>query len=156
MEKILLTIKDGYGNSVPSAILVQKDGLLYLWNITCISSRAHGLGNCECVNHPATMEWPISTAEVINKFGVEALDGFEEPGTEQIIFDAFGVEMADLETFCRISYYLGSNPLPILRARTEIPVVFGEEPDLLIFPEEKPRTKVFIVNSHGEIFVREA
>ena len=153
-QRILNTVMDGYGEETPVAILSQEGGMLRLWEVTCLSSKAHNLGNCECINHDATMEVPISTAEVINKFGVEALDGFEEPSTEQIIFDAFGVEMADLETFCRISYYLGSNPLPILRARTEKEVVFSENPEIQAFPEEEQESIVFLVNGHGEIFVR--
>ena len=64
--------------------------------------------------------------------------------------------MATLKTFCRIFYKIGGNPLPALRKQYNVPIVFGEDPDMLIFPEEKPGTKIFIFNSRGEIAVRDA
>ena len=155
-QKILSTTMDCYGEETPTAVLIQKEGLLYLWEVMCLSSKAHNLGNCECINHEATVEDPISTADVIQRFGIEALDGFEAPGREQLIFDAFGVEAAELETYLRLSYNFGSNPLPGLRDATGNRIVFGEDPDLLVFPEEEPGTKIFVVNSRGEISVREA
>ena len=153
MEKVLHTITDCYGEETPTAVLIQEDGLLRLWEINCYSSINYNLGSCYCVSHDAASERPVSTNEVIQRFGSDALDGFDEPSEAQIIFDAFGIEINELETYLKVSYRIGANPLPALRKRTEIPVVFGEEPDLLIFPEEKPGTKVFIVNSHGEISV---
>ena len=71
------------------------------------------------------------------------------------MFDAFGIEKDELETYLRVAYRLGSNPLPALRRVYDLPIVFGEDPDMLIFPEEKPGTKIFIVNSRGEIAVRD-
>jgi len=153
MEKVLNKVTNCYGDEIPSAVLYQEGGQFYLWEINCFSALHHNLGNCHCVNHPASIDDPVSTNEVIQRFGSDALDGFDEPSEAQIIFDAFGIEINELETYLKVSYRIGANPLPALRKRTEIPVVFGEEPDLLIFPEEKPGTKVFIVNSHGEISV---
>lgn len=155
MEKILTTTTDCYGEDTPIAVLKQEGGMLRLWEVNCLSSQDHGLGNCRCVNHAATSEVPISTNEIIQRFGVEALDGFEEPGREQIIFDAFGIEAQELETYIKVSYELGLNPLPALRNITDNPIVFSEEPNLLHFPDEEPGTVIFIVNSRGEISVRE-
>lgn len=154
MEKILSTITDCRGNETPVAILSQIGGQLYLWEINCLSSSAHGLGNCLCANHQPTTETPVSTAEVISRFGVEALDGFEEPGVEQLVFDTFGVEIDELETFLRVSYSLGANPLPVLRKKTKAPVVFSENSELLTFPEEEPGTTIFVINSHGYLSVK--
>ena len=75
--------------------------------------------------------------------------GKENDMTEQKVFDAFGVEINELETFLRVSYMLNVNPLPILRRVTEFPVVFSENTVGLTFPEKEPGT--FVVNSHGEI-----
>ena len=156
MEKVIRTIENQYGNEIPAAVLIQREGLLYLWEINCYSSLHHGLGNCHCVNHPVSVEDPISTEEVVARFGIEALDGFEAPGREQLVYDAFGVEAGELEKYLEISYFLGTNPLPVLRKKTKAPVVFAEEPERLTFPEEEPGTKIFVVNSRGEISVREA
>lgn len=156
MEKVLSTTENGYGEKISTAVLFTKGGLLHLWEVNCYSAIDLGLGNCLCNNHPMATETPVSTAEVIQQFGEEALDGFDTQNDAQLVFDAFGIEIDELETYLKVSYRIGANPLPALRKRTEIPVVFGEEPDLLIFPEEKPGTKVFIVNSRGEISVREA
>ena len=148
-EKVVNTVVDCCGNEIPSAILYQEGGLLYLWEIACLSSSAHNLGNCQCINHNATEEVPVSTQYVIERFGSEALDGFEAPGTEQAVFDAFGIEVEELETFIRISYQLGVNPLPALRKKTAIPIVFLDgsfDPSCL--DEEEV---VFIVNSRGDI-----
>ena len=89
MEKILNTTTDCYGEKIPTAAVIQKNGMLYIWEVNCLSSQNYNLGNCRCVNHDAATERPISTAEVIQRFGVRSLDGFEKPGREQIIFDAF-------------------------------------------------------------------
>ena len=153
MEKVLNTTMDCHGEETPSAVLHQEGGQFYLWEINCFSALHHNLGNCHCINHPASIETPVSTAEVVERFGIEALDGFDTENDEQSVFDAFGIEINELETYIKVSYRIGANPLPALRKRTEIPVIFGEEPDLLIFPEEWAGTKVFIVNSHGEISV---
>ena len=156
MEKVLATVKDCYGEETPTAVLIQEDGLLHLWEVACLSSKQFNFGNCLCVNHQATTETPVSTSEIIQRFGVEALDGFEAPGEEQQIFDVFGVEAHELETFCRISYRLGFNPLPVLRSVTECQVVYSENPENLTFTsDEKPNDIIFIVNSQGEIFVNE-
>lgn len=152
MEKIVNTIVDCRGNEIPSAILFQEGGLLHLWEINCFSALHHGLGNCLCVNHPPSIEAPVSTSEVIQSFGEEALEGFDTQNETQIVFNAFGVEIDELETFIRISYMLGINPLPAMREKAN--VVFSENPDLLHFPEEEPGTIVFIVNSNGEIAVK--
>ena len=153
MEKVLNTMENQYGENIPTAVLFQEDGLLRLWEINCFSALHYGLGNCHCVNHPVSIYYPVSTNDVIQRFGSDALDGFDTENDEQSVFDAFGIEINELETYLKVSYRIGANPLPALRKLTEIPVVFGEEPDLLIFPEEKPGTKVFIVNSHGKISV---
>ena len=128
---------------------------MYLWEINCYSSLHLNLGNCHCENHLPSDDWPVSTQDVIEQFGIEALDGFDEPSEAQIIFDAFGVEINELETFLRLSYRFGMNPLPVLRAQTGCAVVFSENPDYLSFPEEEPGTTIFVVNSRGEISVRE-
>ena len=152
-QKILSTTMDCYGEETPTVILIQKEGMLYLWEVMCLSSKAHNLGNCNCVNHPATVEDPISTADVIQRFGAEALDGFEKPGREQLVFDTFGVEAEELETHIRVSFAMNLNPLPALRAKGNV-VVFAKDPDLLCFPDEKPGTIIWFVNSRGEISVR--
>lgn len=149
MEKVLNTTVDCRGNEIPTAILYQEGGQLYLWEVNCWSSAAHNLGNCQCVSHPPTTETPISTSEVISQFGEEALDGFELHTTEQIIFDTFGIEVEELETFIKTSYRLNANPLPILRKKTSIPIVFLDGSlDMSCFEEEEV---VFVVNSRGEI-----
>jgi hypothetical protein len=125
--------------------------MLYLWEINCLSALDYGLGTCLCINHPMVVKEPISTAEVIRQFGVEALDGFEAPSDAQIVFDAFGVEIDELETYLRVAYQIGANPLPALRKITGRPIVFSENPDLLAFPEAEPGTVIFVVNSRGEI-----
>ena len=154
MEKILNTTLDCYGNQTPVAILSQRGGLFRLWEVNCMSSLAHNLGNCLCVNHPASIETPVSTAEVIQQFGEEALDGFDTQNDEQLVFDAFGIEINELETYLKVSYHFNINPLPGLRERTDAEIVFGEDPDLLVFPDLLPGTVVFIVNSRGEIAVK--
>jgi hypothetical protein len=156
MDKILRTTINGYGEIIPTAVLFKEGGLLHLWEVNCWSANDLGLGTCLCNNHPMAIEYPISTAEVIENFGANALDGFGEPNEAQIIFDAFGIEAHELEAYLRVSYRLGVNPLPALRKHYNVPIVFGEDPDLLIFPEEEPGTTVFIINSRGEISVREA
>lgn len=154
MEKVLTTTINGYGEKVPTAGLFRENGILYLWEVNCFSARDLGLGNCLCINHPMIVETPVSTEEVIRRFGKEALDGFDAPGTEQKVFDAFGVEINELETFLRLSYRFGMNPLPVLRAQTGCAVVFSENPDYLSFPEEEPGTTIFVVNSQGEISLK--
>ena len=149
MEKTLSTIENQYGDVIPSSVLFQEDGLLRLWEINCLSSLDYGLGHCQCVNHFPSDERPVSTQYVIEQFGKEALDGFEAPGLEQHVFNAFGVGLYELETFLRVSYMLNVNPLPSLRRVTEFPVVFLENTEGLTFPEKEPGT--FVVNSHGEI-----
>jgi len=151
MEKVLHTITDCYGEETPTAVLIQEDGLLRLWEINCYSSINYNLGSCYCVSHDAASERPVSTNEVIQRFGSDALDGFESPGREQVVFDAFGVEVGELEKYLEISYFLGTNPLPVLRKKTNAPVVFAEEPERLTFPEEEPGTTIFVVNGRGEI-----
>lgn len=156
MKKILNSITNGYGNKVSTAVLFEEGGVIRLWEVACYSSQALGLGNCQCVNHPMATETPLSTAEVIRRFGEDALDGFGKPGYHQKVFDTFGVEAHELETFCRISYRLGINPLPVLRSVTECQVVYSENPENLTFTsDEKPNDIIFIVNSQGEIFVNE-
>ena len=152
-QKTLSTIENQYGDFIPAAVLYQESGMLYLWEINCLSALDYGLGHCHCVNHPMAIEYPISTHEIINQFGKEALDGFNEPGDAQLVFDAFGVEINELETFLRLSYRFGMNPLPVLRAQTECAVVFSENPDYLSFPGEEPGTTIFVVNGRGEISV---
>ena len=152
MAKVISTIKNQYGDEIPAAVLFQENGQLYLWEINCLSSIYNNLGNCYCENHLPSWEEPISTEEVIRRFGAEALDGFNEPGDAQLVFDAFGIEKDELETFCRISYKIGANPLPALRAFSGQQIVFSENPDLLAFPEAEPGI-IFIVNSRGEISV---
>ncbi|MFA7030340.1 MAG: hypothetical protein WC179_08705 [Candidatus Cloacimonadaceae bacterium] len=76
-------------------------------------------------------------------------------GYEQKVFDAFGVETYELETFCRISYRLGFNPVPMLRSVTECNIIFSENPERLMFPDEESDNIIFFVNSQGEIFVDE-
>jgi hypothetical protein len=149
MEKVISTIENLYGEEIPETILFQKNGQLYLWEITCYSSLDYNLGHCQCVNHFPSDERPVSTQYVIEQFGKEALDGFEAPGLEQHVFNAFGVGLYELETFLRVSYMLNVNPLPSLRRVTEFPVVFLENTEGLTFPEKEPGT--FVVNSHGEI-----
>lgn len=154
MKKVLNTTINGYGDEIPSVVLYQEeDGRFSLWEINCLSALHYGLGNCLCVNHPASTETPISTDEVIRRFGAEALDGFEAPGDEQLVFDAFGVEIDELETYLRVSYTLGINPLPAMRKLTDSPIIFSEEPGRLVFPDEEPGTIIFAVNSRGEISV---
>ena len=153
METILLTTTNSFGEEIPEEILIQEGGMLRLWKINCYSSQDLDLGNCRCVNHPMAIETPISTSEVVSRFGKEALDGFEEPGREQLIFDAFGVEADELETYLRIAYQIGANPLPALRKLSDSPIVFSEE-GRLVFPDEDPGTLIFIVNSRGKISVR--
>lgn len=155
MEKILDTLTNCYGEETPTAVLIQEDGLLRLWEVVCLSSQGHGLGNCRCVNHDATVEMPISTDEVIRRFGAEALDGFEAPGYHQIIFDTFGVEAHELETFLRVSYMFGENPLPILRNLTDCRVVFSDNQGSLVLPDEESGNNIFVINSQGDIFVNE-
>ena len=153
MEKVLSTVKDCYGEGTPSTILSQENGLLYLWEIVCWNSRAHNLGNCLCINHDATEETPVSTDEVIRRFGIGALDGFEAPGREQLVFNAFGIEAAELEAYIQAAYNLGINPLPELREVSGQEIVFSEDLDLLVFPDLLPGTKIFVVNGRGEISV---
>lgn len=151
-QKILSTTMDCYGEKIPTAV-IQKNGMLYIWEVNCFSSQNYNLGNCRCVNHDAATERPISTAEVIQRFGVRSLDGFEKPGREQLVFDAFGIEVHEMETFLRVSYMLGINPLPALRDKGAA-VVFSETAEGIAFPDAEPGI-VFIVNSRGEISVRE-
>jgi hypothetical protein len=93
---------------------------------------------------------------VVRRFGKEALNGFDPPGYRQKVFDAFGIEADELETFCRIAYRLGLNPLPVLRSVTECEVVYSENPENLTFTsDKKPNNIIFIVNSQGKIFVNE-
>ena len=153
MKKVLKTTVNGYGENIPTAVLFREGNLLHLWEVNCWSANDLGLGTCLCNNHPMAIEYPISTAEVIENFGANALDGFDEPSEAQIIFDAFGIEKDELETFLRISYMINLNPLPALRKRTEAEIAFGEDPDLLVFPDLLPGTVVFIINSRGEISV---
>ena len=151
MEKIVNTVTNCYGEEIPSAVLYQEGGMLYLWEIACLSSSAHNLGNCNCINHPPTVENPISTNEVVRQFGSDVLEGFEEPGVEQLVFDEFGIEIDELETYLKVSYRLGSNPLPFLRKKTTHPVIFLDgSVNLEAFEGEKV---IFIVNSRGEISV---
>jgi hypothetical protein len=156
MKKIIRRTKDSYGNETPTAVLIQENGLLRLWEVVCLSSQFHNLGNCQCVNHSATEEVPVTTQEVVRRFGAEALDGFGKSGYEQKVFDAFGIEAHELETFCRISYRLGLNPIPILRSVTKCEVDYSENPENLTFTsDKKPNDIIFIVNSQGRIFVNE-
>jgi len=153
MEKVISTIENLYGEEIPETILFQKNGQLYLWEINCLSSLDYNLGHCNCVNHFPSWEEPISTEQVIARFGKEALDGFEAPSDAQLVFDAFGIEAKELETALRVAYQIGANPLPALRKITGRPIVFSENPDLLAFPEAEPGTVIFVVNSRGEISV---
>ena len=153
-EKTLRTINNQYGDEIPAAILFQEDGLLRLWEINCLSALHYGLGNCYCENHLPSDDRPVSTQYVIEQFGKEALDGFEAPGEEQLVFDAFGVELDELETYLRVSYALNVNPLPALRDKGAI-VIFSEEPDLIHLHDEESGDIIFIVNSWGEISVKE-
>ena len=147
-EKVVNTVIDQYGNETPSAVLYQEGGQLYLWEINCWSSSTHNLGNCQCVSHPPTVDDPVSTQYVIEQFGKEALDGFELHTTEQIIFDTFGIEIDELETFIKTAYRLDMNPLPFLRKKTNHPIVFLDGSiDMSALEEEV----VFVVNSRGEI-----
>ena len=156
MEKVLNTITNLSGEEIPSVVLFQEDGLLRLWEINCLSALHYGLGNCYCENHLPSDDYPISTEEVVRRFGKEALDGFGDPGYRQKVFDAFGIEAHELETFCRIAYRLGFNPLPVLRSVTECEVVYSENPENLTFTsDKKPNDIIFIVNSQGKIFVNE-
>ena len=155
MEKVVRMIENQYGDEIPAAILIQEDGLLRLWEINCLSALHYGLGNCHCENHLPSDDYPISTEEVVDRFGIEALDGFEAPGEEQLIFDAFGIEIDEMENYLRISYELGLNPLPALRNKFNANIVFAENPELLVFPDSEPGVIVFIVNSRGEISVKE-
>jgi hypothetical protein len=150
-EKTLSTIENQYGDEIPAAVLFQENGQLYLWEINCLSSLDYNLGHCNCVNHFPSWEEPISTEQVIARFGKEALDGFEAPSDAQLVFDAFGIEAKELETALRVAYQIGANPLPALRKITGRPIVFSENPDLLAFPEAEPGTVIFVVNSRGEI-----
>ena len=93
MKKDLATTVNGYGEKVATAILYQENGMLSLWEINCYSALDYGLGNCHCVNHLPSWEEPISTEQVIARFGKEALDGFEAPSDAQLVFDAFGIEV---------------------------------------------------------------
>lgn len=154
MEKVLNTIINGYGEKISTAVLIEKGGVLRLWEVACYSSQDLGLGNCRCVNHPMATETPLSTSEVIRRFGAEALDGFGKPGYHQIVFDTFGVEAHELETFLRVSFLFGENPIPILRKLTDCKVVFSENQELVL-PDEESGTMIFIINSRGEISVRE-
>ena len=154
MEKVIRTIENQYGDEIPAAILIQEGGKLRLWEINCYSSLHLNLGNCYCENHLPSDDEPISTEEVIARFGKEALDGFEAPGEEQLVFDAFGVELDELETYLRVSYALNVNPLPALRDKGAI-VIFSEEPDLIHLHDEESGDIIFIVNSRGEISVKE-
>ncbi len=157
MKKVLGTITNCYGDEIPSVVLYQEeDGRFSLWEINCLSALHYGLGNCHCENHLPSVDYPISTEEVVTRFGAEALDGFDAPSDAQRIFDAFGVEAEELETALRVAYQIGANPLPALRKFTGRPIVFSENPDLLAFPEAEPGTVIFVVNSRGEISVREA
>ena len=156
MEKVLSTTINGYGEKISTAVLFNKGGLLHLWEVNCWGAKDLGLGNCLCNNHPMATETPVCTAEIIRRFGANALDGFDEPGESQLIFDAFCVEVHELETYLRVSYWIGANPLPALRKAYDLPIVFSENPELLTFPEEEPGTKIFVINSCGEISVREA
>ena len=92
---------------------------------------------------------------MVRRFGAEALDGFDEPSEAQIIFDAFGIEIYELEAYLRVSYRIGANPLPALRKAYDLPIVFGEDPALLVFPDAEPGTVIFVVNSNGDISVVE-
>ena len=153
-QKILSTTTNCYGDEIPSVVLYQEeDGRFSLWEINCLSALHYGLGNCHCVNHLPSWEEPISTEEVIRRFGKEALNGFDPPSDAQRIFDAFGIEAEELETALRVAYQIGANPLPALRKKTNAPVVFAEEPERLTFPEAEPGTVIFVVNSRGEISV---
>ena len=154
MEKVLSSMENQYGDEIPAVVLFQEGGMLRLWEINCYSALHYGLGNCLCENHPPSVEDLISTDEVVRRFGAEALDGFDEPSEAQIIFDAFGIEINELEAYLRVSYRIGANPLPALRKAYDLPIVFGEDPDLLVFPNAEPGI-IFIVNSRGEISVRE-
>ena len=155
MEKVLATVKDCYGEETPTAVLIQEDGLLHLWEVACLSSKQFNFGNCLCVNHEAVTDNPISTSEVIERFGIEALNGFGEPSREQLVFDAFGIESNELETFLRVSYTLGSNPLLALRSKFSAPVTFSETTDGITITGAEPGDTVFIINSRGEISVKE-
>jgi len=153
MEKVISTIENQYGDVIPSSVLFQEDGLLRLWEINCYSSLHLNLGNCYCENHLPSYDYPVSTNDVIQRFGSDALDGFDAPSDAQRIFDAFGIEAEELETALRVAYQIGANPLPALRKKTNAPVVFAEEPERLTFPEEEPGTTIFVVNGRGEISV---
>jgi len=153
MKKVLRTIKDNYGKKTPTVVLSQRGGLFRLWQIICFSSQDYNLGNCRCESHPSSEEVPVSTAEIVSRFGVEALDGFDEPGREQIIFNAFGVEAKELERALGLAYWFGFNPLPGLRKGTGNRIVFGEDPDRIAALDKEPGT-LFIVNSRGEVSVR--
>ena len=153
MEKVISTIENQYGDEIPSVVLYQEDGLLRLWEINCLSSLYNNLGNCHCENHLPSWDYPVSTNDVIQRFGSDALDGFEAPSDAQRIFDAFGIEAEELETALRVAYQIGANPLPALRNITDNPIVFSEEPNLLHFPDEEPGTTIFVVNGRGEISV---
>ena len=155
MRKVLSSMENQYGEKVPTAILYQENGMLRLWEVNCWSAKDLGLGNCLCVNHPMVVEDPISTTEIISRFGKEALDGFDEPSDAQLVFDAFGVEAHELETALSVAYRLRINPLPALRDVSDQAIVFSENPELLTFPEAEPGTVIFVVNSRGEISVRE-
>ena len=153
MEKVISTIENQYGDEIPAAVLSQENGQLYLWEINCYSSLDYGLGHCHCVNHLPSWEEPISTEEVIRRFGKEALDGFEAPSDAQLVFDAFGIEAHELETALSVAYRLRINPLPALRDVSDQAIVFSENPELLTFPEAEPGTTIFVVNGRGEISV---
>jgi len=152
-QKTLSTLTNLYGDVIPSAVLYQEEGRFSLWEINCLSALHYGLGNCHCVNHLPSWEEPVTTNDVIQRFGSDALDGFDAPSDAQRIFDAFGIEAEELETALRVAYQIGANPLPALRKFTGRPIVFSEKPDLLAFPEAEPGTVIFVVNSRGEISV---
>ena len=137
MEKTLRTIKDRNGHTIREAVLMQEDGMLFLWEIACYSSRLFNLGNCWCVSHPRATEVPIRTSEVIRRFGKEVLDGFDPPGREQLVFDAFGVKIEELEAYLRVSYRLGVNPLPPIRDTGTL-VGLANDVVTLIFPNAEP------------------
>jgi hypothetical protein len=149
MEKVLNTITNCYGDEIPSAVLFQENGLLRMWEINCYSSLHHNLGNCHCVNHSPSDEYPVSTTEVISQFGKEALDGFELHTTEQLVFDEFGIEIDELEKFIQVAYRLDMNPLPALRKKTTHPVIFLDGD--INFAAFEGEEIIFIVNSRGEI-----
>ena len=137
MKKVLGTVTNLSGDEIPSAVLFQEEGLLYLWEINCLSALQYGLGNCYCENHLPSDDYPISTEEVVRRFGKEALNGFDPPGREQLVFDAFGVKIEELEAYLRVSYRLGVNPLPPIRDTGTL-VALANDVVTLIFPNAEP------------------